>query len=155
MHLRALGTSSSWEDRCCSQFSEIASKCHFARLLYLHQNILWDFWDKSYQSCTKVKVDNFVRHGVEWLTQDRKRARQRRGVTQPWIQIVQQPTTRTRKLNVSALQFHVLFLLFSRKKCLKKIKFFVHLSLSNFRHFRALFVTMSVVYQVARVTNTK
>ena len=107
--------SSSWEDRCCSQFSKIASKCHFAGLPYLHQNILWDFWDESYQSCTKVKVDNFGRHGVEWLTQDRKRARQRRGVTQPWIQIVQQPTTRTRKLNVSALQFHVLFLLLWRK----------------------------------------
>ena len=79
MHWRALGTSSSWEDRCCSQFSEIASKCHLTRLLYLHQNILWGFWDESYQSCTKVKVDIFGRHGVEWLTQDRKRGRRGAG----------------------------------------------------------------------------
>ena len=144
---------SSWEDRCCSQFSEIASKCHLTRLLYLHQNILWGFWDESYQSCTKVKVDIFGRHGVEWLTQDRKRGR--RGVTQPLIQIVQQPTTRTRKLNVT-LCYLFFSSFFSLKKSVHKtLKLFVHLRLSNFRPIWAVFVTISVGYQVARVTNTK
>ena len=28
-------------------FISIVSKCHFARLLYLHQHILWDFSEES------------------------------------------------------------------------------------------------------------